>query len=183
MISVIDNAKEIACVSGTIPHNMIFSNGNAHITIIERHCLNNDIQADINRIKDLNVTYVDANMCIYPTEISYGPFIFAYNTWFSNYANDCGLLPPNDYYFQKKFIRHLYRKYKEKYTADHYESLYLPGYMVSFAENIWEAYSESEEFFKNYIFGIEPYKLSQCFTPRMMKRIVRIIIYKLLKKE
>ena len=180
LILILDHAEEVACCSGTLPHNMIFSNSKARLTILERYCLNNDIQVDINRIKKLNVTYVDANMSIYPVEISYGPFIFTFNRWLMRYCEENHLAFPDTEYLSQRYKRTLYRKYKKKYSQEFYERLYMPKWIWRYADLIGEAYNESDEYFREYLYGIKLYSLSQLLSVRMIKTTIKSVIRKIL---
>lgn len=79
LILLLKHCSECAAFSGTLPHNMLFAPDGSKLIIVERYALNNEIQLDVNRMKYLDVTYIDANMTIYPVGVGFGPFIMVYN--------------------------------------------------------------------------------------------------------
>lgn len=77
MISYIRNADVVASLSGSLPHNMLFARPGQKLEIVERLTINVDNQVGINRIMDLDVTYIDAHIPIYPVDFA-GPIIMGY---------------------------------------------------------------------------------------------------------
>lgn len=69
MISYIRNADVVASLSGSLPHNMLFARPGQKLEIVERLTINVDNQVGINRIMDLDVTYIDAHIPIYPVDL------------------------------------------------------------------------------------------------------------------
>lgn len=53
-------AQNIACVSGTIPHNIVFAKDGCNIAIFNRTCVINPPQIRINQLKKANCVYIDA---------------------------------------------------------------------------------------------------------------------------
>lgn len=79
LINYLQNADEIVAMSGSLAHTALFALDNSNLTIIERNALINNWQININKIKNLNVTYIDAVMPIYPVHIMKGPYIIYFN--------------------------------------------------------------------------------------------------------
>lgn len=89
-IAMIRQAKEIACVAGTLPHNMIFAKDGAKLTIIRKTNKPNYRQTDVNYIRKLKVTQVDAHISPMAVGAS-GPFILDINENFKAFFLDRGM--------------------------------------------------------------------------------------------
>lgn len=87
-IEIIRNAKEIAAISGSLTHNMLFAQNGKKLTIINKAYIKNIVQRDINIIKELDVTYIDAFEARMPVTMGVGPFLLSYNNHLSKYALD-----------------------------------------------------------------------------------------------
>ena len=87
-IEIIRNAKEIAAVSGSLTHNMLFAQNGKKLTIINKAYIKNMVQRDINLIRKLDVTYVDAFEACMPVTMGFGPFLLSYTSHLSKYARD-----------------------------------------------------------------------------------------------
>ncbi len=178
LIFLIKNSKICASISGTLPHNMLFGNDGQKICIIERNAINNEIQVDVNMMKELDVTYIDGNYSIYPVELSYGPFIFGYTKSLQKYTNDMGFIPPSAYYLSEKYNKLCLKKYFREYEKEHHYKWFMDDWMIKYTDCIYEAYKESEDFYKKYLLGIKPFKFSQYFHICQLKQMVRSIIKK-----
>ena len=55
MIHYIRNAKIVASLSGSLPHNMLFGKNKQTVEIVERLVISDDNQTDVNRMRDLHV--------------------------------------------------------------------------------------------------------------------------------
>lgn len=174
-IVAINSAKTIACISGTLPHNLLFTD-NKELIILERNSLNNIIQVDINRMLNLEVIYIDSNESIYPVELSYGPFIYVYNQYLKEYAKANNYVAPDDEFLTEKYKRIQFKKYIDTYRKEHGLCLYMPDWMVNYSKQIFEAYQDGEAYFWDYLKGKKYYKVSQYFSIDFLKRIVKRII-------
>ena len=175
MINTLYYAQKTACISGTLPHNMLFI-GSRELIIAERNCLNNIIQADINRMLDLKTTYIDVNITLYPVELAYGPFVFAFNNNLKKYADENGMRYCDDVYCSEKYKKHLFKKYILGYKTEHGLCLYMPDWMIERSSVIFEAYNDGEEYFYDYLKGKKYYKVSQYFSINNAKRIIKKIL-------
>ncbi len=173
MIYYIRNAKICASISGTLPHNMLFSVDNQKLLIIERNVLNNEIQADINRIKGLHVLPIDANLAIYPINAGGGPFIFSYKGMLEKYAEDNQLKPVSEKYCSEKFFRKMFRQYMRFYRKGFYLRWFMTDWMINYTDYLYEAYLDSEQYFKPYLHGLKPYKFIDCFRLRFIKQFIK----------
>ena len=87
MIHYIRGAKEVATISGSGHHNMLFGRNGQNLTIIERFVINDDHQVGINQMRQLNVTSIDANYHLYTVD-TVGPLIVGYNHWLEDFTRD-----------------------------------------------------------------------------------------------
>lgn len=86
-VSIFQNAKEIIVEESSVSHNAIFCKNGAKLVIL-RKCNNiNEFQASINRMRNLNVTYIDCNMSVLtrPALPSEGPFFLYANKEFCRF--------------------------------------------------------------------------------------------------
>ena len=58
LIFYLGNAEEVAVMAGTAQHNLLFVSEKPKIYIIERMPFQNNISLDINKMKNLSVTYI-----------------------------------------------------------------------------------------------------------------------------
>lgn len=86
-IMMVRFAKRIACVSGTLPHNMIFARDGADLCIIRKTNKPNYRQVDVNAVRNLNVVNIDAHISLKAVGPA-GPFIVDYNKNVRNYLMD-----------------------------------------------------------------------------------------------
>ncbi len=89
--------KEMASLSGTIPHNIVFSDSNTHYTIINKTYRVNTIQLMLNHFSGAKVEYVDAGICMFPASPGSGPFWLEVKPNLLNYAADCGFRIPQKF--------------------------------------------------------------------------------------
>lgn len=90
-ISLLNTAKEIVCVSGTLPHNLLFVRNNAKVTILNKTYKLNMHQFLINQICNLDVSFVDVNLSPTPVLYGMGPFIMMITDCFKAYCKDNNL--------------------------------------------------------------------------------------------
>ena len=119
LICFLDCAKICAAESGTLPHNFLFANDEKKIIIIERQDTINEIQVDVDKIKQLQVTYIDGFYTIYPVGAGYGPYYLAYNEYMCKYAQDNALLAPSPQYLLEKYTRTCVAKYMRIYRRNY----------------------------------------------------------------
>ena len=84
-IATLKNCEEFVAQSGSNAHNAIFLNDNAKITILNRSAHFHPCQTMINRLRNLQVTYIDVFWKALPVDWSYGPFIFLYTDKLKQY--------------------------------------------------------------------------------------------------
>lgn len=179
LICKIDCAEEIAALSGTLPHNLLFSRDQKNLVIIERNVLNNEIQADINMIKNLNVTYVDANIPLYSIDLGNGPFILAYNRYFKKYSDDRDLIPPRDFYLSPKYLKRLLAKYIKAYQHMYHYEWVMADWAIKYTDYVREGYNDGMRYYKDYLTGRKPFLFHHYLMPHYWKMLAKCLIKKI----
>ena len=87
-IILLNSSKEIAMISGTLPHNLLFVRSNPNVTIINKTYRPNIHQFLINSITNANVKFVDAYVAPLPVLYGRGPFLIRITQEFKQYSDD-----------------------------------------------------------------------------------------------
>ena len=87
-IKILNSAKEIALINGSLAHNLLFIRGDARVYIINKTYRINLHQVVINQISGVNEQYIDA--FIAPRQVLYGvgPFIIKITEEFHEFCED-----------------------------------------------------------------------------------------------
>ena len=176
LIRLLKHCSECASISGTLPHNMLFAADRSNLTIVERNVLNNEIQVDVNHIKQLNVTYIDANLAIYPINLGYGPFMMAYNHQFAAFTESRGYQKPDDRYLSKRYIKKGFIRYMQEYQRYYSYQWYMSDWMIGYTDYMHEAYTDSLEYIGDYILGKKPFQLRHYFMPQYWKQFIKLLL-------
>lgn len=172
LIYLIRNARVVASLSGSLPHNMLFARDEQKIIILERNILNNEIQVDINKLKELKVIYIDANIGIYPINLGYGPFIMTYHGRLEEFSKDYKYNPPQEKYLSKRFLKDSYKRYMKEYHKIYAYQWFMEDWEIQYTDYLKEAYDESIKYFGEYIYGYKPYRALQLFEWNYIKRLL-----------
>lgn len=80
-ISLYHSCDEMAVTEGSISHNAVFMHDGARLTIIRKVPFINQYQLAINEMRDLEVTYIDANLSVFvdASVPAAGPFFLYIN--------------------------------------------------------------------------------------------------------
>lgn len=176
LIFLLQNAKEIATESGTTPHNILFGYDGQKIVIVERQTIFNAVQANIDCIRKLNVTYIDGHYTIYPVTAGYGPYILAYNELFKKFSADNGYVSPDEYFSGERYLKKCVKQYMKVYRNEYYYTWGLEDWQIKYAETIFEAYKDSYSVLGTYLNGNKMYKCGQVFEIRHIKNIIKGIL-------
>lgn len=176
LIFLIQNAKEIATESGTGAHNVLFGYDGQKIIVVERQTIFNATQANIDCIRDLDVTYIDGHYTIYPVSAGYGPYILTYNQWFEKFSNDNKYFSPDEIFLKKKYLRKCVKQYMKVYKNEYYYTWGLEDWQIKYAEVIYEAYKDSCSELENFLIGREMYRYSQLLEVRHIKNIIKKVL-------
>lgn len=178
LVYLIRNAKICASISGSLPHNMLFGKDGQILVVVERVTMNNEIQVDVNLMKSLNVTYIDANVALYPVDMG-GPFIAAYSRELRKYTEDNKLVPPNEKYLSDGYMKKCFRKYMKCYKSIYGYQWYMMNWYFEYIDYIWEAYQSGLEYFSDYIFRRKPYKLLDYFSVHFLIVYLKAFLIKI----
>lgn len=77
-IMLIRESSKVACLSGTLPHNMMFAKDGAELCILRKTNKPNYRQVDVNAIRNLKVVNIDAHISLKAVGPA-GSFIVDYN--------------------------------------------------------------------------------------------------------
>ena len=95
-IAVISGAREIACVSGTLPHFVLFAHEGVELTILSREEGPNTSQPWMNQARQVQCTVVDVNMTFLPSFARPTSFLIAQTPQWEQYrlaVGDAGEQP------------------------------------------------------------------------------------------
>lgn len=173
LIQCLQQAEICAAESGTLPHNFLFAQQQKECIIIERQAVPNEIQANIDIIKQLNTTYVDGQFTIYPVFAGFGPFFFTFNQWFKRFAEERNCTAPDKRFRDNRYLRKSLRHYMSTYKKAYGFNWGLEQWMLMYSEVIYEAYEDSRLDLDEYLSGRKPFSVKQLLSFRMMKQQVK----------
>lgn len=137
-IAIIRNSRIVAGIEGTIPHNMLFADNGQKLLIINKTYNVNSMQRDINIMRKLDVTFVDAYISVLPVPMGDGPFTLIYSEPLNRFLEEEAWKKPDSKYtrkeYQSKNIRRVIRiarrnigtgKMNINYIADEGNSAYF----------------------------------------------------------
>lgn len=178
MIYYIRNASEIATISGSVHHNMLFAREGTKLTIIERLIINDDHQVSINRVKQLDVTPIDANFHLYPVDTC-GPFVVGCNQILERYFTDNQLNPPDEIYCSKKYRDDCFKQYMRSYQDNYRYRWFMAHWYAEICDSLYEAYEDNYPYFQEYLDGNEPCLPEHTFQFHYFKQFVKRLLKKL----
>lgn len=178
MIFYIRNSKVVATLSGSLPHNMLFAKQGQTLEIVERCVLNNDFQVNVNRMRELQATYIDANIPVYTVDMV-GPFIMGYNDCMARFAEDNGYTAPDARYRTEKHWRSCFTKYMKSYQDMYRYQWYMDDWYAPFADYLYEAYQAGLVYFGDYLNGSKPFLWHHYFEFHYWKQLVKRILKKI----
>ncbi len=176
MIYLIRHASVCAAVSGTLPHNMLFGKDGQKLIILEKNVINNEIQVNINHIKKLDATYIDANIAIYSVNIGHGPFIMAYNAQMEAFTADSGYVPPDQKYTSEKYLKRCFQRYMSAYRSGYRYEWSMEDWTILHTNTMREAYKDALIYYGDYIEGRKPFTWTHYFQPHYIKQIIKRLI-------
>lgn len=175
MIQYIRNADTVASVSGSLPQNMLFGKQGQKLIIAERCAMINDWQPPVDRMKELQVTYIDANIPIYTVPMT-GPFIMGYNNIVQRYAEDNHMNPPDPRFYTKKYFRSCFVGYMKSYQDLYRYQWFMEEYLLPEMDYHLEAYEYGAHFYKEYLDGSRPFRWNHYFEFHYWKQFIKHLI-------
>lgn len=175
MIHYIRNAKVVASLSGSLPHNMLFANNGQKLEIVERLVMNDDNQTDVNRLRELDVTYIDANMPVYSVNFV-GPVIMGYTEHLRQFADDHGYQPPDDVYLTERYRKKCFVRYMKAYEDLYDYRWFMEGWFAQFAESLYEGFQAGLTYFGDYLNRKKPYRWYHYFEFHYWKQFIKQLL-------
>ncbi len=175
MIHYIRNSKVVASLSGSLPHNMLFARNGQKIEIVERLVISDDNQTDVNRMRQLDVTYIDANIPIYPVDFV-GPFIMGYTPELQRFAADKGYLPPDPEYLTAKHYKRCFTQYMKAYVDLYNYRWFMDDWYGPFADSLYEGFQAGRSFFGDYLDRKRPYRWYHYFEFHYFKQLIKRLL-------
>lgn len=178
LIYYIRSSREVATLSGSVQHNMLFAQ-NGHKLIVLERCVPNDVdQIDVDRIRELNAVYIDANISLYTVDFG-GPFIMGYNENLRRFSEDNGYLPPDSQYLTEKYRRRCLSQYMQSYWNQYRYRWFMLDWYCTCADFLLEAYEDGYAYFKPYIDGEKPIFWYQRLYPHYIKQFIKQLLGRL----
>lgn len=174
LICILRNAKIVSTLSGSIQHNLLFAKDELEQIVIEKTVVTVDFVRDITRFKYFNTTYIDANICVYPVNIGFGPFIMCYSGMLQKFAEAHGYFQADPEFESKKRMKKILRMYLKTYSNTYQKKWYLERWEAKdFALAIWEAVNDGYSYYEPYLSGRQPIFGKDCLSLRFLKRFIR----------
>lgn len=175
MIHYIRNSKVVASLSGSLPHNMLFANQGQKLEIVERLVINDDNQTDVNRMKELDVTYIDANIPVYSVNFV-GPFIMGYTEHLQKFAEDNGYTAPDEKYLTERYRKQCFARYMKAYEDLYDYRWFMEDWFAQFAESLYEGFQAGLSYFGDYINRKKPYRWYHYFEFHYWKQFIKRLL-------
>ncbi len=177
MIFTIRNAKTVATISGTLPHNMLFANPGQKLVILERLVINVDHQVCVDQMRGLDVVRIDANYPIYTID-THGPYMVGCNHLLIRFAQENDLLPPDAYYTSDACRDKCFKQYMHAYQDNYRYRWHKESWYPEIADSLWEAYEDSYGYFKDFLDGNRPFLREHYFQIHYWKQFIKRILRK-----
>ena len=175
MIHYIRNSKVVASLSGSLPHNMLFARQGQKLEIVERLVISDDNQTDVNRMRQLQVTYIDANIPVYTIDFV-GPFIMGYTPELQRFAQDKGYQPPDAQYLTRKHYKDCFIRYVKAYKDLYRYNWYQQDWYGPFADSLYEGFQAGHAYFGDYLDGKRPFLWHHYFELHYWKQFVKRLL-------
>ena len=175
LIFLIRGAAEVATISGSVHHNMLFARNGQRLTIVERFIINDDHQVGINQMRQLNVTPIDANFHLYPVD-TVGPLMVGCNHILDRYIADNGLLPPEEPFRSKPYRDKCFKAYMASYQDNYRFRWHMESWYPEITDSLYEAYEDNYPYFKEYLDGERPFLREHYFQFHYWKQFIKRLI-------
>lgn len=177
LIHCVRSAEEIATISGTVHHNILFGNKGQKITIMERLIVNIDYQVSINELMDLDVTYVDANFNMCSVSMV-GPFCVGYNHILQRFQKDRNLNGPDEVFTTKAYRDQCFKAYMRSYQDNYRYRWHMDSTGPELHLALYEAYVDNYEYFSEYLDGSRPFLKEHYFQVHYWKQWLKRMLKK-----
>lgn len=109
-VKYLKSCDEYVCVSGTLPHNILFAEKNIKSIVLNKSYIINPHQPLIEMATGIKTTYIDTHLSLLRQHIGRGPFYFSFTDNLENWAKDNNLAYTpcsNEKYLKDFFIHYL----------------------------------------------------------------------------
>lgn len=172
LIVYLSKAKEVAAISGTLTHNMLFAPSGSCLTVIEKYANINNYQQGIDIIKNLDSTYIDASYFFCTVDPGLGPFVLAETPELHRFMEDRGFRYSQSHLNCGKILRRFFRLYYRHYKR----TWIMPEWLEPEIELFGEAYRASLPVFGPWLDGARPIFLSDLLRPRYLaKKLISLL--------
>lgn len=176
MIWYLQDAETCAAESGTLPHNFLFCQDGKDCVIVERQTTVNEIQANVDIIKSLNVTYIDGHFLLYPTSAGFGPYFICYNSWFDHFTKERGYSAPEQQYLSDTYLRRNLRRFFSLYEKAYGYQWGFECWQLMYADAYYEAYEDTCKQLGPYLRREKALFLRDYFSIHYLKVTLRRIL-------
>ena len=176
MIFYIRGASEVATISGSVHHNMLFARNSQKLIIAERFIINDDHQVCINQMRQLDVTPFDANFHLYPVD-TVGPLMVGCNHILEQFIADRGLQLPDEQYRSKKYRDNCFKAYMASYQDNYRYRWHMESWYPEICDSLYEAYQDNYPYFKEYLDGNRPFLKEHYFQVHYWKQFIKRLIH------
>ena len=138
LIWYLQRCDEVATYTGSVCHNVLFAKYQQKVTVVERYANNNRFQPGIDKMMDLDISYIDANYTIYSVCAGLGPFLYDYTPQLYAFAEDNGYEVP-----RRGILKHQLRKYVKRYRRFYRYQWYMSEWLVGCTPLMRESYNDA----------------------------------------
>lgn len=178
-IILLRNAKICAAESGTLPHNYLFCQDSKDVIIVERQTTVNEMQENVDEIRNLNVTYIDGHYTIDIPNAGYGMFFLAYTDCFRAFTKCKGYLDPDERYISEKTLRVNLRKYFRAYKKSFGYHWGFERWQLMYADAYYEAYEDSCKDLGPYLSREKALFWTDYFDPHILKSEIKAMLHRM----
>lgn len=155
IIYYINQASVVATMDGSLHHNILFAKDKTKLIILDRRVIADTNEIEINRFKQLNVTFIDVNLPVYMVHIK-GPYIIFYNNYLKQFSSDYSMLSPSKKYVTERYIKGLLKKYLSCYKKMYGKCWCILDWYERIIGLFSEGYADSYEYVGDYLNGKKP---------------------------
>ena len=174
LVFYLRNAKICSSIVGSGAHNVLFAQDELKVILVEKQALNDDDQVDINRIKQFDAVNIDG-ISLYPVNFS-GPCLYVYEGLLKKYAEDNGMIAPDEKFYNGKYIKKCFQCYISRYLKDYGYHWYMMDWYCKYADYVYEEYSYGATYFDVYLSRKKPVFFHQFFQWHYIKQLMHQLL-------
>lgn len=176
LIYVLRNAKEVAAISGSLALNLMFSRDRQKLVMVERLVINNNYTVLTNSARDLEVVHIDSYLSIYSTDLGSGPYLLFYKGLLEQYSKDNNMVPPDARFLSRRYEIKCFKQYMKIYKRAYGYSWFMYNWAEKYIGAYREAYEDALLYYRDYLYGLRPFKKSQYLEKRYIKQFIKRVL-------